>query len=80
MKKIENCIIGESAKLMDYTNGWYTVHVHPTTYYRRMSQFQNSLSSIDGLYAEIDYGSGVYLRFSNQSDAEKFRLDNHAYL
>lgn len=80
MKKIKNCIVGEVIKVMDYTEGWYTIQVHPTTFYRRINQIHKSLNSINGLYAEIDYGSCVCIRFSDQSDGEKFRVENEEYI
>lgn len=80
MKVIKNCIVGDQASIFSYTNDWYPVKIHPATYYRRMSDFEEGFKLVKGLYAEMDLGQYVMIRFSLKEDVTAFHRKHHEYL
>jgi hypothetical protein len=57
-----------------------SVRLHPTTFYRRIDEFYESLSKAKGLYAEIDMGQFVVIRFSEKDDVTAFHRRHHEYI
>lgn len=80
MKQIGNCINGDPIILDSYTNKWESVRLHPTTFYRHADEIQKGYKSIKGLYAEIDMGQFVVIRFSEKSDLTAFHRRHHEYI
>jgi len=54
--------------------------MHPTSYYRRQEEISESLKKSKGLYAEIDQGQFVVIRFSEKDDVTAFHRKHHEYL
>jgi hypothetical protein len=54
--------------------------MHPTTYYRRQEDILPTLEKIKGLYAELDMGQYIILRFSEKDDLTSFHRDHHEYI
>lgn len=80
MKQVGNRIIGDVVRLEDYTAKWDSLRLHPTTFYRKYAQFQQVLSSLPGLYAQIDAGDFVEIKFSNESDLNNFYKMHNEYI
>ena len=80
MKQVGNCIIGNLTSVDRFTAEWMSVKLHPATFYRRMDQFQESLKSVKGLYAEMDLGEYVVIRFSEKEDVTSFHRKHHEYV
>ena len=81
MMKIQgNCVTGDPVMLDRYTANWLTVRLHPTTYYRRQDAFFDSFKSIKGLYAEIDRGEFICIRFTDKDDVTNFHKMHHEYI
>lgn len=78
MKQKGKCIVGNQRNVDDYTADWMSVRIHPATFYRRMKEFQDSLDTTKGLYAELDMGSYILLRFSEKEDVTSFHRTFHA--
>ncbi len=80
MKQQGKCIVGDPISVDGYTADWMSVRVHPTTFYRRQEAIQQTLDTIKGLYAEIDMGQYVLLRFSEKEDVTRFHRNHHEYI
>ncbi len=80
MKQQGRCIVGNQISVDNYTADWLSVRLHPTTYYRRHDQFQEGLDTVRGLYAELDLGQFVVLRFSDKDDMTAFHRRHHEYV
>lgn len=80
MKQKGQCVIGDPVRLDNYTTDWMSIRLHPATYYRRQEEFQKGLKSVKGLYAEIDMGQYVVIRFSEKSDMTAFHKRHHEYV
>lgn len=80
MKFIDRCLVGETVSVINFTEGWYAVSVHPTTFYRRIDEFHETLKHSRGHYAEIDFGETVQIKFSNHVDMIEFKRRNNEYV
>jgi hypothetical protein len=80
MKQDGNCLVGDPVRLERYTEDWMSIRLHPTTFYRRHDEFQQGFSQVKGLYAEIDCGQYVLIRFSNKEDLTNFYRLHHQYI
>lgn len=80
MKQRGNSIIGDPVAVDNYTTDWMTVRLNPATFYRRFDEFQSGFKDVKGLYAEIDMGKFVYIRFSEKDDATNFHRIHHEYI
>jgi len=80
MKQQGKCIVGDPISVDGYTADWMSIRVHPGTFYRRLEAIYKTLDSIKGVYAEIDMGQFVLLRFSDKDDVTKFHRDHHEYI
>lgn len=80
MKQQGRCIVGDPIIIDSYTSEWESVRLHPATFYRRFDDFQKGLNSIKGLYAEIDMGQYVVIRFSEKADMTAFHKRHHEYV
>lgn len=80
MKQQGQCITGDPIRVDSFTSDWMSVKLHPTTFYRRIDEFQKSFESVKGLYAEIDMGQFVVIRFSEKDDVTAFHRRHHEYL
>ena len=80
MKQQGNSITGDPVRVDLYTADWPTVRLHPAVYYRRQEQFEKSLTKTKGLYAEIDMGKFVYIRFLEKDDLTNFRQIHNEYV
>lgn len=80
MKQQGQCIVGDVIKVDDYTSDWMQIQLHPTTFYRRYDQFSAGFDLVKGLYAELDLGSHISVRFTNKEDMTEFHRLHHAYL
>jgi hypothetical protein len=80
MKQKGKCIIGDLVCVDNYTSEWESVRLHPSTYYRRLDEIENSLSELHGLYTQLDLGEFVLIRFSDKEDLSKFCRLNKEYI
>jgi hypothetical protein len=80
MKQIGKCIVGDPVRLDNYTSTWNTVKVHPGIFYRKMKEFEDGLELTKDLYAEIDMGQYVLIRFREKEDLTAFHRRHNAYL
>ncbi len=80
MKQKGNSITGDPVQLDLYTSDWMTVRLHPSVYYRRQDQFCDSLKKTKGLYAEIDMGAFIYIRFAEKDDLTNFHRVHNEYV
>jgi hypothetical protein len=80
MKQIGKCITGDPVRLDNYTADWMSVRLNPATFYRRSEEFYTGLETVRGLYAEIDMGQFVVIRFSEKSDMTAFHKRHHEYV
>jgi len=80
MKQQGRCIVGDPISVDNYTTDWLSVRLHPTTFYRRYDEFQRGLNTVKGLYAELDFGQFVILRFSEKDDMTAFHKRHHEYV
>lgn len=80
MKQDGKCITGDPIRVERYTSDWLTVKLHPTTFYRRLEEFYNGFEEVKGLYAEIDCGQFVMVRFSEKDDLTAFHRRHHSYI
>jgi hypothetical protein len=80
MKQNGRCIVGNQISVDSYTSDWMSVRLHPTTFYRRYDEFQKGLDSVRGLYAELDFGQFIVLRFSEKDDMTAFHRRHHEYV
>ncbi len=80
MKQKGREIIGDPIKVESYTNSWMSVRCHPGMFYRRYDLFAKGFQQVKGLYAELDLGQFVVVRFSEKNDVTEFYRLHHAYL
>lgn len=80
MRKQGKCIVGDIITIDSYTSDWLSVRMHPTSYYRRQEEIHDGLSDTKGLYAELDLGQFVVIRFSEKDDLTAFHRRHHDYL
>lgn len=77
MKQIGKCVTGQFNSVDTYTENWFSIRVHPGTYYRRQDEFEATFKKIKGLYTELDAGEFVIVRFSNKEDLTEFHRKHH---
>ncbi len=80
MKQQGNCIVGDNNSVISFTQDWYTVRLHPTTFYRRLDRFHNGFDKVSGLYTLLDLGQYVLVRFSEHDDLTEFHRMHHEYI
>lgn len=80
MKQVGKCVVGTLRNVEDFTSEWMSVKIHPAVYYRRMDEFQKTLDSTKGFYAELDFGQYILIRFSEKDDVTKFHRNHHECL
>ena len=80
MKQKGRAITGDDIKVSSYTNDWVHVRVHPIVFYRRYELFAKGFKSVKGLYAELDLGQFVSIRFSDKNDLTAFHRLHHEYI
>lgn len=80
MKQQGKCIIGDQVSVDNFTSDWLSVKIHPSTFYRRQEQIHNGFQNVRGLYAELDLGQYIVIRFSNKDDMTEFHRLHHEYL
>jgi hypothetical protein len=80
MKQQGRCIVGDLRVVDSYTSDWMSIKMHPATFYRRQADIQASLEKIRGLYAELDMGQYILLRFSEKDDVTTFHRHHHEYI
>ena len=80
MKQRGKCIAGDPIIVDSYTAKWESVRLHPTIFYRRIDEIQKGFKSVKGLYAEIDMGQFVVIRFSEKEDLTAFHRRHHEYI
>lgn len=80
MKIKDRCITGDIIPVGQYTNDWFQIRIHPTTFYRRFDQFAEGFKKVKGLYTELDLGEYVSIRFYEKSDLTEFHRIHHEYL
>lgn len=80
MKQEGKCIVGDSVRLDNYTSDWLSVRIQPETFYRRISEIQTDLKTSKGLYAIIDMGQFVVIRFSDKVDLTAFYRRHREYV
>lgn len=80
MKQLGHCIVGDPIRVNSYTADWLSVRLHPTTFYRRLEEFDRGFEQVKGLYAELDLGQFVLIRFSEKDDLTAFHRRHHQYV
>jgi hypothetical protein len=80
MKQQGKCIVGDPVQVDSYTADWMSVRIHPTSYYRRQDEILEGLKKTKGLYAELDMGQFVVIRFSEKEDMTAFHRRHHEYV
>jgi hypothetical protein len=80
MKTSGRCVVGDTVDLDRYTSDWLSLRIHPVTFYRLLDEIRTTLSTVVGLYTEIDDGDFVWIRFSDRNDLIEFRKVYHEYL
>lgn len=80
MKQQGRCIVGNLRDVDDFTSDWMSIKIHPAIYYRRQDEFDETLGQTKGLYAELDMGQFIILRFSLKDDVTNFHRNHHACL
>lgn len=80
MKQQGKCIIGDPVRVDSYTSDWSSVRLHPAVFYRRQAEFQKGFKTVKGLYAEIDMGQFVVIRFSEKNDMTAFHKRHQEYV
>jgi len=80
MKRQGQCIVGDPIQVDDYTSDWASIRIHPSVFYRRQDELQKGFKSVKGLYAEIDMGQFVVVRFSEPEDMTAFHKRHHEYI
>jgi hypothetical protein len=80
MKIKDRCIIGDIVLVGEYTDHWYQINIHPTTFYRRLDQFSDGFKKVKDLYTELDLGQYVSIRFREKNDLTEFHRMHHEYL
>jgi len=80
MKQIGNSIVGDPIRVDSYTSGWLSIRLHPSVFYRRLEQIREGLQKTKNLYATIDMGEYVYIRFAEKEDLTNFHRMHHEYV
>ncbi len=80
MKQQGREITGNDIKVESYTSDWAQVRIHPLVFYRRYDEFAKGFKNIKGLYAELDLGQFISIRFSDKSDVTAFHRLHHEYI
>lgn len=80
MKQNGREIVGDTVKVDNYTSDWQQVRIHPLVFYRRYDTFVEGFKSTKGLYAMIDLGEFISVRFSNKNDMTTFHKLHHEYV
>lgn len=80
MKQKGKCLIGDPIRVDRFTADWMSVRLHPGIFYKRMEQIQSSLDRTKGIYAELDLGQYVVIRFSEKDDVTAFHRMHHEYI
>jgi len=80
MKQQGHEIVGNDIKVDNYTRKWISARVHPLVFFRRYDKFVEGFKSVKGLFAEIDQGEFVSIRFTEKSDLTAFHKMHHEYL
>lgn len=80
MRQKGNAIVGDPVRVERYTSDWMKINLHPSVFYRHIDKFERGFSKVKGLYAEIDNGSFVSIRFSDKDDLTEFHRMHHEYL
>lgn len=80
MKQQGRCLTGDPIRVDSYTADWMSVRLHPTTFYRRLAEFEEGFTKVKGLYAEIDMGQFILIKFSEKEDVTAFHRRHHEYL
>lgn len=80
MKIKDRCVTGSTISVGSYTNDWYQIRIHPATFYRREQDFVEGFKKVRGLYAELDLGQFISIRFSDKADLTEFHRMHHEYL
>lgn len=73
-------LVGDINKVDRYTKEWPQVRLHPIVFYRRYDSFIDGLKSTKGMYAALDLGQFISIRFSDKSDVTEFHRLHHAYV
>lgn len=80
MKQQGKCIVGDPIQVDNFTADWMSVRIHPTSYYRRQEEILEGLKNSKGLYAELDLGQFIVIRFSEKDDMTAFHRRHHEYV
>ncbi len=80
MKQKGHKIVGDDIKVDSYTSKWIHVRVHPFVFYRRYDTFIDGFKHVKGLFAEIDQGAFISIRFTDKGDLTTFHRLHHKYL
>lgn len=80
MKQQGKCIIGDPISVENFTADWMSVRMHPSTFYRRQDAIQDGFANVKGLYAELDLGQYISIRFSEKDDMTAFHRLHHEYI
>ena len=80
MKQIGKCLTGDPIRINSFTADWLSVRLHPATFYRRQEEFQSGFDKVKGMYAELDLGQYVLIRFSHKEDLTEFHRLHHEYI
>jgi len=79
MKQVGSSIIGNLVQVNNFTKEWSEISLHPAIFYRNYDKFITTLEDGNGLYAEIDSGNNIIIRFSDNDDAINFHNDYNDY-
>lgn len=80
MKQQGKCIIGDPIRVDNFTANWMSVRIHPGTFYRHQEEIHDGFGNTKGLYAEIDLGQYIIIRFSEKDDMTAFHRRHHEYI
>lgn len=80
MKQQNKCLTGDPIRVARYTSSWLSVRIHPASYYRRLDDFLESLNKTKGMYAILDTGPYVLIKFAEKDDLTAFHRQHHQYV
>ena len=80
MKQKGKSIIGDPVQVDNYTTDWTSIRLHPSVFYRRQEELRKGFKLVKGLYAEIDMGQFVVIRFSEPADMTAFHQRHREYI
>ena len=80
MKQVDKCVVGNFVSVDSYTSEWDSIKLNPGVFYRRYAEFSEGFKKIKGLYAELDMGESIVIRFSDRSDMTLFYRLHHEYV